>query len=515
MLLQLMWNAVSNDAQELTCEGVHRAYRSGALTVRRLVEIYQARIEHGDPELGALVTMNPAALADADAFDERFARTGLLSGPLHGIPVVVKDQAETANIATAFGSRALREYVPTRDATAVARLRAGGAIVLGKAAMPDFATSWHGHSSRSGITCNPYDLERDPGGSSGGTAAAVSANLALLGLGEDTGGSLRVPASFCGLVALRTTPGVISRTGFCPLVREQDAPGPLARTVRDLAVALDVLAGWDPEDPFTAAAAVVRRHGTFSEQLQPGGLAGARIGILRDRFGSSDETERAAGRVIDDALRRMEDAGTVLVDPVGIDGLDAHLMATFPYFLQSRRDVNAFLASRDVPVKDIGDLVQAGEFWPSLVLMKMIAAGPLEPESLPEYACLLDARAAFQRAVAGVMAEHRLDALAYPTAQITAPLIADIDAGCWEEAEDGVDPPGRRPFPVNVLIASQALLPAITLPVGSTDGGLPVGLELLGLPYDDVKLVRLAFDVECVAGRRTPPPERMELTDAR
>ena len=456
--------------------------RAGTVTARGLTEAYLERIRQYDPDLNALVTLNPDALAEADALDRRLAGAGPGAGagadPLHGIPVVVKDQAETAGIPTAFGSRALRDYVPSRDATAVQRLRGAGAIILGKAAMPDFATSWHGHSSRSGVTRNPYDPDRDPGGSSGGTAAAVSANLALLGLGEDTGGSLRVPASFCGLVALRTTPGVISRAGFCPLVREQDTPGPLTRTVRDLATALDVLAGWDPEDPFTVTAAVVRRHGTFSDQLSPGGLAGARVGVLRERFGRLDDTEHVAtSEVVDGALGRMQDAGAVLVDPVGIDGLDAHLMASFPYFLQSRREVGAFLARRDVPVTDIADLVAAGDFWPSLVLMEIIAAGPTEPEALPEYARLLDARAAFGRAVAGVMAEHRLDALAYPTAQIPAPLRADIDAGCWEQAQDGVDPPGRRPSPVNVLIASQALLPAITLPVGMIAGGLPVGLD--------------------------------------
>jgi len=514
MLLRRVWNSVSLCLEGITIEDVHRGYRGGSLTARRLTGAYLDRIAERDPVLNAIVTLNPGALAEADAMDTKLRQEGVLTGPLHGIPIVVKDQAETAGIPTAFGSEALRDWIPLRDATAVARLRTAGAIILGKAAMPDFATSWHGHSSRSGITRNPYALDRDPGGSSGGTAAAVAGDLALLGLGEDTGGSLRVPASFCGLVALRTTPGVISRTGFCPLVREQDAPGPLTRTVRDLAITLDVLTGWDPEDPFTAAAAIVRRRGTFTDQLRPGGLSGARIGVLRDRFGTTTETERATTAVIDAALARMGSAGATLVDPVAIDGLDAHLEATSPYFLQSRRELNAFLAARDLPVNDVAELVTAGEFWPSLVLMKVIAAGPTKPESLPEYAHLLDARAAFQRAVVGVMAAHRLDAVAYPTAQIAAPQRADIDAGCWEETEDSIDPPGRRPFPVNVLIASQALLPAITLPGGHTERGLPIGLELLGHPYDDVELVRLAFDVERIAGRQIVPSQRTELTHA-
>jgi len=407
MLLRLVWNSVSLCLEGITIEDVHRGYRGGSLTARRLTGAYLDRIAERDPVLNAIVTLNPGALAEADAMDTKLRQEGVLTGPLHGIPIVVKDQAETAGIPTAFGSEALRDWIPLRDATAVARLRTAGAIILGKAAMPDFVTSWHGHSSRSGITRNPYALDRDPGGSSGGTAAAVAGDLALLGLGEDTGGSLRVPASFCGLVALRTTPGVISRTGFCPLVREQDAPGPLTRTVRDLAITLDVLTGWDPEDPFTAAAAIVRRRGTFTDQLRPGGLSGARIGVLRDRFGTTTETERATTAVIDAALARMGSAGATLVDPVAIDGLDAHLEATSPYFLQSRRELNAFLAARDLPVNDVAELVTAGEFWPSLVLMKVIAAGPTKPESLPEYAHLLDARAAFQRAVVGVMAAHR------------------------------------------------------------------------------------------------------------
>jgi amidase len=511
-----MWNAVSSQLVGGTIDDVHRAYRDGTLTARQLTDAYLERIARHDQALNTIVVLNPGALAEADSLDARLRSEGAFAGPLHGIPVVVKDQAETAGIPTAFGSIVLRDWVPPEDAVAVARLREAGAIILAKTAMPDFATSWHGHSSRSGVTHNPYAVDRDPGGSSGGTAAAVAANLALLGLGEDTGGSLRVPASFCGLVALRTTPGVISRTGFCPLVREQDAPGPLTRSVRDLATALDVLVGWDPKDPFTAAAAIVRRRGSFTDQLRSGGLVGARIGVLRDRFGTAGEPEAAVTEVIDDALVRMRDAGATLVDPVAIDGLDEHLATTFPYFVQSRRELNAFLAARDLPVNDVAELVAANRFWPSLVLMKIIAAGPPDPGSTPEYARLLDARATFQRAVVGVLAAHHLDALVYPTVQIAAPRRADIDAGCWEESEEGVDHPGRRPFPVNVLIASQALLPAITLPVGSTADGLPVGLELLGLPYDDLELVRLAFDVERVAGRRAAPPdlERMETTNA-
>jgi Asp-tRNA(Asn)/Glu-tRNA(Gln) amidotransferase A subunit family amidase len=202
--------------EEATIADIHRALRARSLSCRELVQDYLDRIDAYDrngPALNSIVTVNQHALAEADKLDALFARVGEFAGPLHGIPVVVKDQVETEGIMTTFGSIALDGYIPSRDATAIARLKEAGAIVLAKSTMPDFATSWFGFSSKSGETKNPYALDRDPGGSSSGTGAAVGANLAAIGIGEDTGGSIRAPASFNNLIGVRVTPGLISRTG--------------------------------------------------------------------------------------------------------------------------------------------------------------------------------------------------------------------------------------------------------------------------------------------------------------
>ena len=199
------------DIEEITIAQVHEGYRSGAFTVREVVQAYLDRIEGIDRSgaaLNSIISVSASALDEADALDAAFAADGELRGPLHGVPVVVKDQIETAGIPTSFGSIASGDYQPEVDASAIARLREAGAIILAKTTMPDFATSWFSTSSRSGVTKNPYDLSRDPGGSSSGSAAAVAANLSLVGIGEDTGGSIRLPASFCNLVGLRVTPGL-------------------------------------------------------------------------------------------------------------------------------------------------------------------------------------------------------------------------------------------------------------------------------------------------------------------
>ncbi|MGK7229454.1 amidase [Streptomyces hygroscopicus] len=250
--------------------GLQALYRSGEVTVSEIVAAHLKRIEALDPQLNSVVTLNRAAMDDAARLDAGTTPRG----PLFGVPVVIKDNIDTAGIATASGSAALAAHVPAADAHLVVRLREAGAVILAKTALPDFAMSWHGHSSRSGVTRNPYDLSRDPGGSSSGTGAAVAAGLAMAGVGTDTGGSIRVPASFCGLVGIRPTVGLVSRHGVTALVREQDSPGPLARTVADAAILLEAMTGWDPDDPVTALAALPPHRRTAQDPLPPEALRG-------------------------------------------------------------------------------------------------------------------------------------------------------------------------------------------------------------------------------------------------
>src|SRR5580693_5456794 len=242
---------------ELTISAFHAGLQSGEITAAELVDWYLARIEahnSAGAELQAVVTVNPLAREEAIVRDEFLATEGKLCGPLHGVPVLVKDQAEMAGLRTTFGSILFTQYVPEEDATVIAKLKDAGAIILAKTAMCDFAAGWFSSSSLTDHTKNPYAPERESGGSSAGTAAGVAANLGLVGIGEDTGGSIRIPAAYNNLFGLRVTTGLISRAGFSPLVHFQDTPAPVARTVADLAATLDSIVGYDPEDPFTVTA---------------------------------------------------------------------------------------------------------------------------------------------------------------------------------------------------------------------------------------------------------------------
>lgn len=282
------------------------------------MQAYLDRIEALDrngPKLNSVVEISPRALTDADELDAQFQKSGKLSGPLHGVTVLVKDQIEVGGMPTSYGSEVAATFVPENDSTAVAKLRAAGAVVLGTTTMPDFATSWFSTSSRSGVTKNPYDLTRDPGGSSSGSAAAIAANLATVGIGGDTGGSIRLPASFCNLVGLRVTPGLISRAGMSSLVVPQDTPGPMTRTVEDAARVLDALVGYDPEDAFTSVNRIAGHTGSFTDGLDRSTMAGKKIGVLREAFGDSSDPDGARVNVVmQDALAKIEAAGGEVID---------------------------------------------------------------------------------------------------------------------------------------------------------------------------------------------------------
>ena len=283
--------------EETTIADIHAAYRSGDLSTAELVSRYLARIEAYDrngPALNSVINVNPRAMEEAEALDEAFAKGGL-TGPLHGIPVIVKDQIETADIVTTFGSAAAAGYLPEKDATIIRLMREAGAIILAKTAMPDFATSWFGYCSAIGATKNPYDLERDPGGSSGGTGCAVAANLSAIGLGEDTGGSARLPASFDNLVGLKVTPGLISRAGMSPLVVFQDSAGPMCRTVTDTAKLLQVIVGFDSEDPYTSTALIAGKT-DYVACLEEDALSGKTIGVVAFGLRRLVQSRRGGGQ---------------------------------------------------------------------------------------------------------------------------------------------------------------------------------------------------------------------------
>ncbi len=490
---------------EATIDDVHRALMRGQLTVRSLVEGYLARIEaydrHG-PAFNAILAINEEAQREADRLDRELARQGHLAGPLHGVPVLVKDQVETAGIATTFGSVAMEGYIPEADATVIARLKEAGAVVLAKATLPDFATSWFSFSSRSGVTRTPYDLDRDAGGSSSGTAAALAASLGLVGIGADTGGSIRVPASFNGLVGVRVTPGLISRQGVSALVSFLDTVGPMARTVRDAALLLDAIVGYDPDDEYTSAYVAARPPASYAGLLDAGALQGSRIGVLRQVFAGSADSDRAAvTKVIEQALDVMTDAGATLVD-VDIPDLDDWLASTALYLTHSRHDLDRFLAARpSLPYATIEAIVRDGRYHPALEWLKAMSEGPVVPSDDPDYYSKMAARERFQRTVVNVMAKASVSVLVYPSVQVVAPTRSELDAGRWTV----------EAFPTNTMIAPQAGLPAVTVPAGATATGLPVGLEILGSPYDEPTVLTVAHAFERQARARTVPTTAPEL----
>ncbi len=485
------------DLIEATVSEIHDAMAAGGLTARELVDRYVERIEAYDgagPALNAFVTVNPRAGERAATLDEAWDSGP--TGPLHGVPVLVKDQAMTAGLRTTFGSEAFAEYVPERDATVVSKLREAGAVVLGKTNLPDWAADDAGYSSVLGGTRNPYGLDRDPGGSSAGTAAGVAANLGTVGIGEDTGGSVRVPAAHCNLFGVRPTTGLISRHGFSPLVSRQDTPGPMARTVEDTARLLDVLVGYDPHDGYTSINAVVE-EASYTETLDPARLEGARIGVLREAFGPEDDPECGpVTRLADAAVDALERGGAELVDPVSIPDLDAQLDRTWLYGMQSRADLDGFLSSlENAPVSSFEELYESGAYYEGLPVIDALVEGPADPREHVEYWRTVDAQSALRRDILSVFAEHDLDAITFPDVKIPP-----RDA----ERLHGTDGEERTSL-TNTYIASQSGCPALSMPAGFTDEGLPAGLELLGPPYAEGRLLALAAGYESVTDTRRPP----------
>src|SRR6516164_4390408 len=320
------------EVMETSIDDIHAAFKSGRLTARRLVQDYLDRIKAYDkqgPTINAIITLNPRALDEADRLDTAYAKSGLV-GPLHGIPILVKDEIDTAGMPTTLGTLVFKDYRPPRDAFVVEQLREAGAIILGKTTLSEFAAG-DTYGSMFGVTRNPYDLERTVGGSSGGSGAALAANFSTVTIGEETVASIRRPATWNAVVSLRPTPGLVSRSGMWdgyPTVHAQ--MGPMARTVRDLAKLLDGMVGYDPEDPVTALG-VGKVEGSYTKYLDQGGLNGARIGILRESIGNQSDPNAPDFKLVDAAFEKnvaeLKAAGATVVDPIVIPNLKK-LLAT-------------------------------------------------------------------------------------------------------------------------------------------------------------------------------------------
>jgi amidase len=492
---------VGETLQELTIEAFHRGLRSGLMTGVELVDWYLDRIDTHDragAQIQAVVTVNPLARAEAAAKDRFLADSGDLFGPLHGVPVLVKDQAETAGLRTTFGSILFEGYVPESDATLVAKLRDAGAVILAKTSMCDFAAGWFSSSSVTDHTKNPYAPSREAGGSSAGTAAGVTANFGLVGIGEDTGGSIRIPASFNNLFGLRVTTGLISRAGFSPLVHFQDTPGPMARTVPDIARLLDSIVGYDARDSFTVTASVAPDTGGYARALETDvPLSSWRIGVLETGFGSDTNPDaEPVNRLARAAIRRLGELGVSTTSELEISGLSRWISDTSVYALQAKIDIDDFLAKRPrAPASSFREIYDSGQFHPLNDLFHDIVNGLDATDDDVERLRRRLNQGHFRRLVLSIFATHGIDFLVYPTVQVIPPTRDELAAEKYSALT----------FPTNTVIGSQAGLPALSMPLGFTGNGLPVGLELLGTPLAETKMLQFAHAWEKFAQPRVPP----------
>ena len=473
---------------------LQEAMDSGRATSVQITEAYLARIAAYDdrgPTLNAMVWLNENALSEAAALDRERAAEGP-RGAMHGIPVILKDNYDTVDMPTTAGTLALAANMAPDDAFQVTRLRAAGAVILGKANMHELASGITTISSMGGQTLNPYDLTRNPGGSSGGTGAAIAVSFAAVGWGSDTCGSIRIPAAQNDLVGLRPTKGLSSIDGIIPLSHTQDVGGPLARTLRDLAIALDATIGADPAD---AATELLRGQELprFVDALEPGALTGARIGILEAFFGSAPE-EAAAARIVRDALEKMVELGADTVT-VEIPDLSDLMSGSGLINLEFKWDLIDYLAGvPDAPVESLEEMLELGLVHEALV-PRMRVRNEVESRDSEAYREAYGKREPLRAAVEGAMNRHSVDALVFPTVRTVPAVIGDPQRGssCSLSANTG--------------------LPALSVPVGFTARGLPIGMEMIGRTLEDARLVAIGYSFEQATDHRREPGSTPPLVD--
>ena len=474
-----------------------RRLSSAEITAQYLARI--AALDRVGPMLRAVIELNPEAEAIAREMDRERRLKGA-RGPLHGVPVLIKDNLDTHDrMSTTAGSLALVGSTPRRDAFVVRQLRDAGAVILGKTNLSEWANfrstrSTSGWSGRGGQTRNPYALERNPSGSSSGSGVAVAANLCAVAVGTETDGSILSPSSFNGIVGLKPTVGLVSRTGIIPIAHSQDTAGPMARTVTDAAMLLDCLAGADPEDPATQSGAP-RATVSYTQGLDPSGLRSARLGVARGLFGSHPEVIRLMETVMEEIQR----AGATLIDPVDLPTFAQLGDSEFELMLyEFKTDLNAYLSGLG-PTAPVGSLQELIEFnernraremphFGQEIFLKAQAKGPLTE---PAYLAALEKTRRLSRSegLDAALGQHRLDAIIAPTtgpAHVTDWSYGDRDTG-------GSTSP-----------AAISGYPSITVPAGFIDG-LPVGISFFGGAYAESKLIKLAFAFEqTLRARRAP-----------
>jgi amidase len=488
------------ELDEITVSELQDGIKSGKYTTRSLVEKYSSRIQDIDKHtVNAVIEMNPEAEAIADALDQERKSKGP-RGPLHGIPVLIKDNIATADrMMTTAGSLALVGSKPPKDSFVAQRLRAAGAVILGKTNLSEWANirsshSTSGWSGRGGLTKNPYALDRNPCGSSSGTGAGISANLAVVGIGTETDGSIVCPSSSNGLAGIKPTVGLVSRAGIIPISHSQDGAGPMCRTVRDAAILLGALTGVDPDDAATAAS-VGKAQTDYSQYCDPNGLKGAKIGIARKYFGFSDSVDA----LMEQSLDVMKKQGATLVDPADIatfGKFDDTELLVFMYELKA--DLNAYLAQLGpgAAVRTLKDIIDFNEsnrqkempYFGQDLFVKAEAKGPLTEKEYVD-ALAKNHQLARTEGIDALMDKYQLDAIVAPTggpAWLTDLVNGDHVAGGSSNA------------------AAVAGYPNINVTAGFLSG-LPVGISFFGRAWSEPTLIKLAYSFEQATKARQAP----------
>jgi len=483
--------------EETTIAQIESAFRDGSLTCRSLVDQYLARIEANDRKgaaINAIILTNPAAQKIADDLDRRFRASGPV-GPLHCIPIIVKDNYETADMPTSAGSLSLKGMMTGKDAFIVKRLRDAGGVMIAKSNMAEFAFSpvETVSSILPGYTRNPYDTARVTAGSSGGSAAALAANFAAIATASDTGDSIRGPAAHQALVGLRSSMGLVSRTGVVPLNLGADIAGVLTRTVADTATVLQVIAGPDPADPITASG---RDHvdPNYAGALTRDGLKGARLGVLHHAY-DTPTLDKDVAAVFAGAIGELQNLGATVIDPAMIENFDT-LRRGGGNCNEFKYDLNRYLAGLGdrAPMHSIDEIIKSRRFHPSI--QQRLESGQAADDT-PGVSPGCKARDEFRdRLRAGVlklMDDLQLDAFIYPTWSNPPRLIGDLNT-----------PGGDN----NQLFSPSTGFPAITVPMGYTQGTLPAGLQFFGRAWSEPTLIRLAYAYEQATHHRRPPTLR-------
>jgi amidase len=492
----------SFELDETTITDLQEAMKSGKYSARSLVEKYLARIDQIDkqgPAINAVIELNPDVLAIADGLDKERKDKGV-RGPLHGIPVLIKDNIDTGDkMMTTAGSLALLGSKPSKDAAVAQKLREAGAIILGKTNLSEWANirsdhSTSGWSGRGGQTKNPYALDRNPCGSSSGSGAAVSANLCVAAIGTETNGSIVCPSSSNGLVGIKPTVGLVSRTGIIPISHSQDGAGPMCRTVRDAAMVLGALTGIDEQD---AATSESREHSytDYTQFLKEDGLRGARIGVVRKTFGFSEKVDK----IMEDALDTLKKQGAVLIDPAPIETAGKFGDSELTVLLyELKADLNAYLArlGPNAPVKTLQDIIDFNErnrekempYFGQDTFLKAQEKGPLTTQEYVD-ALAKNHQLARKEGIDATMDKNNLDALIGPTGG-PAWLTDHINGDSFSGGSSGA--------------AAVAGYPNITVPAGFTNG-LPVGISFFGRAWSEPVLIRLAYAFEQATRVRKSP----------